>query len=523
MAVTIFAAIDVGSHETTLRIYEVSKKYGVHEIEAVHHTARLGLETYSTQHISYHTIDKLCNILNGFSAKMKEYAITDYMITATSALREADNNLIVLDQVKQRTGFSIKILSNPEQRYLCYKSIALKENSFHKLIQKGTLLVDVGGGSIQLSLFDRNVLVVTQNILIGSLRINEVLQDMKSRTDNYQNLVYEYIAYDLHNFVSLYIAEHKVKNIIAVGNQLQSFVKYLSVHNFGNLQPVDAKGKKKDSINRQEYEEFYQAITSQSPEDLAKELNTPLDRAALLLPIAMIFHNIFEETKAEQIWLSGITLCDGMAADFAERKEKIIPAHSFADGMVSASRNIAKRYKCDVAHNNNVEDISLKIFDALKKLNHLTKRDRLILQIAAILNSCGNFINLNDTGENSYKIVMSTEIIGISHMERVMAANIIRYPDTRFPNYIDMTDAFTKEDYIKTAKLNAILRLAIAMDKSHRQKFCNITVVLKENKLVITGRTLYDITLEQGTFKKCSDFFEELYGIQPVLKQKKQF
>ena len=39
MAVTIFAAIDVGSHETTLRIYEVSKKYGVHEIESVHHTA----------------------------------------------------------------------------------------------------------------------------------------------------------------------------------------------------------------------------------------------------------------------------------------------------------------------------------------------------------------------------------------------------------------------------------------------------------------------------------------------------
>ena len=66
MAVTIFAAIDVGSHETALRIYEVSKKYGVHEIEAVHHTARLGLETYSTQHISYHTIDKLCNILKGF-------------------------------------------------------------------------------------------------------------------------------------------------------------------------------------------------------------------------------------------------------------------------------------------------------------------------------------------------------------------------------------------------------------------------------------------------------------------------
>ena len=237
----------------------------------------------------------------------------------------------------------------------------------------------------------------------------------------------------------------------------------------------------------------------------------------------MIFHNIFEETKAEQIWLSGITLCDGMAADFAERKEKITPAHNFTESMVSASRYVAKRYKCEDAHNNNVEDISLKIFDALKKQNNLTKRDRLILQISAILNSCGKFINLNDVGENSYKIIMSTEIIGLSQRERMMVANIARYHNERFPSYKEIEDSFASEDYIKAAKLNAILKLAISMDKSHRQKFRNITVELKDNKLAITGRTLYDITLEQGIFKKCSDFFEEVYGIQPVLKQKKQF
>ena len=523
MSVTIFAAIDVGSHETTLRIYEISKKYGVHEIESVHHTARLGLETYSTKHISYHTIDKLCNILIGFSAKMKEYDITDYMITATSALREADNNTIVLDQVKQRTGFLIKILSNSEQRYLCYKSIGLAENQFHKLIQKGTLLVDVGGGSIQLSLFDKNTLVTTQNLLIGSLRIEEILQNMKAKTDNYQNLVYEYIASDLHNFVSLYIPDHKVKNIIAVGNQLHSFVKYLSVHHFGNLQPLDSKGNKKDSINRTEYEEFYQEITSQSAEELSHELNTTLDRASLLLPVAMIFHIIFDETKAEQIWLSGITLCGGMAADFAERKEKIVPAHNFAAGIVSASRTIAKRYRCDADHINNVENIALKIFDALKKPNHLTKRDRLLLQISAILHSCGNFINLSNTGENSYKIIMSTEIIGISHIERIIVAYIVRYYNVHFPSYSEISDIFKQSDYIKAAKLNAILCLAKAMDKSHRQKFSDITVELNENQLIITGKTLYDITLEQGIFKMYSDFFGEIYGIEPVLKQKKQF
>ena len=107
--------------------------------------------------------------------------------------------------------------------------------------------------------------------------------------------------------------------------------------------------------------------------------------------------------------------------------------------------------------------------------------------------------------------------------KRVMIANIDRYPAERFPSYAETRDLFTMDDYIKATKLNAILKLAISMDKSHRQKFRNITVELKDTKLVITGRTLYDVTLEQGIFKKYSDFFEEVYGIQPVLKQKKQF
>ncbi len=471
MAVTTFAAIDVGSHETSLCIYEIAKPFGTRKLDYVHHTSRLGYETYSTSHISYHSVDKLCAILDGFSLKMKEYGVADYMITATSALREADNSLIVLDQVKQRTGFQIKVLSNSEQRFLFYKAIALKENAFHKLIQKGTLLLDIGGGSLQLSLFDKSTLIATQNILLGPLRINETLQDMKNSTDNYHNLVYEYISHDLHAYRKMYLKNIKVKNIIVVGNHLPSFVRYLSVHNFGRLLPADAKGSKKDSVNRSEYEIFYRSIISQKPETLSKELNINLEQAALLLPTAMICHNIFEKTQAEQMWLSGITICDGMAADFAERKAKIVPAHNFTNDILAAARQIAERYQYSVKHTVMVENTALKIFDAVKKQNHLTKQERMLLQISAILHNCGAFINVNDIGENAYKIVTSTEIIGISHKQRMMVANIIRYLKRPFPQFGQMDDAFEKEEYVKMTKLNAILRLADAMDHSHLQKF----------------------------------------------------
>ena len=123
----------------------------------------------------------------------------------------------------------------------------------------------------------------------------------------------------------------------------------------------------------------------------------------------------------------------------------------------------------------------------------------------------------------SVKIVMSTEIIGLSHKERVMVAYMIRYLDSSFPKYAEISDVFSQQEFIKIAKLNSILLLADAMDRSHKQKFANTTVYLRGSKLLITGKTLYDITLEQGIFDNNSDFFEELYGIKPILKQKKEF
>lgn len=151
----------------------------------------------------------------------------------------------------------------------------------------------------------------------------------------------------------------------------------------------------------------------------------------------------------------------------------------------------------------------------------MTKHDRLLLQIAVILHNCGSFINLNEVGENSYKIIMSTELIGISHKERVIVATAVRYLRDYFPEYSELQDGFDKEDYVRIAKLNAILRLADAMDRSHKQKFTAITTSLRRQTLTITGSTLYDITLEQGIFRNHSDFFEEVFGIQPILKQKK--
>ena len=59
------------------------------------------------------------------------------------------------------------------------------------------------------------------------------------------------------------------------------------------------------------------------------------------------------------------------------------------------------------------------------------------------------------------------------------------------------------------------------MDKSHKQKFSNISVNYRDGQLTIIGTTLEDTTLERGLFEKKAEFFEEVFGIRPQLKQRR--
>lgn len=132
------------------------------------------------------------------------------------------------------------------------------------------------------------------------------------------------------------------------------------------------------------------------------------------------------------------------------------------------------------------------------------------MQLATILHDCGKYISLTNLGECSYNIIMSTEIIGLSHIEREIVANTVKYNHIDFDYYemIGQNADLDKDAYLKIAKLTAILKIANGLDRSHKQKFKDVKTVLKEEELVITIDTPVDITLEKGMFCKRAEFLK---------------
>ena len=223
MQYILFGAIDIGSSEVELKIFELSKSKGMKEIDSIRHRLELGKDTYATGKISTEKVEALCKVLLDFVKIMEGYQVAEYRAYATSAIREAKNKVILLDYIKSKTGVKIEVLGNAEQRFLDYKSIAFQANEFNKIIEKGTAIVDVGGGSIQISLFDKDSLIFTQNIRIGNL-INDPIEHACKKGSNGR------LSFSGHTASCNAVVFSTLKNLQHLRKQRRRIL-HISIHN----------------------------------------------------------------------------------------------------------------------------------------------------------------------------------------------------------------------------------------------------------------------------------------------------
>lgn len=510
----VFAAIDVGSYELAMKIFTISAGSGLKEIDFIRHRIELGTDTYNTGKISYEHMNELCDVLKDFGEIMRTYKVDAYQAYGTSALRESENATIILDQIKNRTGIDISIISNSEQRFINYKAIASKGEVFDKVIEKGTAIVDIGGGSIQISLFDQDSLVTTQNLQIGILRLRDRLRKLQPSSIHYEELLEEVINNQLMVFKKMFLKDRQINNIIVVDD-------YVSVLLNNHKLYMDNPGYS----DKETYLSLVKSLLHKNMEDIGRKLGIAEENASLMLHSAILVKRIMEVMGAELLWAPGVTICDGIAYEYAEKHKLITLEHDFEKDILSCADDISKRYMGNRKRVESMEKIALTIYDSMKKIHGLGKRERLLLQIAVRLYECGKYISLNHVGECSYSIIMATEIIGLSHVEREIVANIVKYNRVEFEYYEELGRRTTldRESYLVIAKLTAILRVANGLDRSHKQKFKDVKATVRDSQLFLTVDTTDDITLEWGLFTGKARFFEEVFSVVPVIKQKKQF
>ena len=159
----------------------------------------------------------------------------------------------------------------------------------------------------------------------------------------------------------------------------------------------------------------------------------------------------------------------------------------------------------------------MDLFDASSKITGLTDRDRLLLRISAILHESGKYVHARAHNEAAYSVIKYTDLIGLNSDELDIIALVVRLYPKQNPyenNYYQKLAPYKK---VLVSKLTAILRIADALDSSHKQKTKSVAVQLNPESLHISCTSEADMSFEVWSFEHRSGLFEEVIGIKPEL------
>ncbi len=504
----LFSIIHIGSEQITLQISEFFDLTDMHVIEKTSKEVFLGEETFKTGKISYTTSGHLCALLRGYKRLMSEYGVKDFRVIATTALREAENQHYIVDQIKIRTGFDLEVVDMLQEIFFKYAALyhIIRKHKMEKP-DESLLFVDISSGGLGFTLLKNGIIHYQQNIHIGAVRIKESFDKNERESIHFHQALSEYI-YSSIEPVKAELAQHSIKYIVTSGNENHLLLQMLG----------HAAADGMTCVGRDEFNALYKKVQDLNLPQLMKTFNLGENKAEMALPTIVLYNQILAITNAPEIIFPDAQLVDGVTLLHAAEKMEDPFILTLEQQILSLARNIGMKYRYETPHSQAVEEISLKVFDAMNSLHGLPRRDRLLLQVAAILHDIGKFVNLRRHYFYSYRLILSSDIIGFTEREKEVMANIAHYHSKGTPSDLDANFArLDREEKVKVAKLASMIRIADAIDRSHRQKAGAIDIRLHGDNLEISVSPFEDFSLEKWTFDDKAHFFEHVHGVRPVL------
>ena len=492
------SAIDVGSNAMRMVIGEVDETGQVHTIENIRLPVRLGQDVFSKGYLEEKTIQQTEEVFLRFRQMAENYIVHQLRAVATSAAREAANRDLLIDRVFQTSGIEIQIISGEEEARLIHLAVAHILN----LKDKRTLLIDIGGGSVEVTLSTGRNIISTDSYNMGTVRLLEKLNGSKAKHP-LGNLVREYAEAARYR-IEKDLGDEKVQICAGTGG---------NVEEIGRLRQKLFKAESDRFITLDELEALIERLERMTVEERMRKLKLRADRADVILPASIVLHLIASEAKVKQIMIPNVGLKDGVLLDIAEDLSKTLRPQRREQAWESAL-HMGRKYQFNENHACLTSRLAARLFEQSTSLHNLDDSNLLLLEIGALLHDIGHFINAVDHDQHGYYLLNATPLIGLGQREQNIVANLVRYHRRQSPSTDDENfKALPQKDRLIVIKLSTLLRLADSLDISHTG---NVTdVMLKEVgsvwKLKLSGKK--DQLLVNWAFNKRKSQFREVFGV----------
>jgi exopolyphosphatase/guanosine-5'-triphosphate,3'-diphosphate pyrophosphatase len=518
-----FAALDLGSNALRLRIVEADappldreqlslldeSSSAFREVTSLRAPVRLGSEVFVTGRLASASIGQACTALREFRQAMDVAKVDAYRATATSAVREASNGATLVERARREAGIELEVIEGIEEARLIQLAVARRLG----LGDRRALLVDVGGGSTELTYLDRGRNAFSMSLPVGTVRLLETyLRGAKTVDRTRQKLLFEGVDRALAEAVPQ-LRKIPFEVVVGTGGSVDTLSELCPVKggHAGYPRAVDM-GAARTLLNK---------LFAMTVEQRRDTYGLRPDRADTIVTASSIFVRVAELFKATAIVAPGVGLKEGILEELVDKHFNRWDKESETRTVVDACNRLGHRYGFDQAHGELVSSFAMSLFDDMMLVHGLGERDRLLLRAAAVLHDIGDYVRYDGHHKHSYYLIQHSDIMGLTPQERGLVANIARYhrkspPDASHPNFRDLD----KDARAKVRSLAAILRIADALDREHLGKVKSVTADIDAGKrrltLHVTGGE-EDRELEEWTVRAKSELLRDVFDLEVTI------
>lgn len=500
------AVIFLGASSVSMLVAEEGAG-GLRVLDVLTQPMALAEDIFRLGNVSRDTMDRCVHIIRGYNRLLDEYRSggeVQVRLLATNVLLNVHNMDSITNRLLTICGLQLEVMDDGEMTRLLYVSMQEMLTHHAELEKKRVLVVHVGPGNTRLLLFERGRITYYANYRMGAHRTAMAIgsNSFSGAAGMECSLIREHIRGVVEQIL------HDSEG--ALPDEPDAFV--IFGPDFHHISSPLTEG---ESLTLDELGTLVDEIAAVSLQQRREKYQEDYASVAALLPAAVTYLCLAREFEPGRILMPREEYAFAFLRNLLPSRRD---DRSLEQEVTHFAVLLANRYKVDRGHSQQVRKLCTSLFDQLQSLHGLTRHDRMLLIVAAILHEIGTFISPKNHHRHGQYIILNSEIFGLSRQDVEIIGLLARYhrhgvPSTGEHTYADLE----QPNRLRVQKLAALLRVADAMERAHSHRISSFTVRYAARKIELLVHGVHDLTIENLALRSKADLFTDIFGYEVQL------
>ncbi|MHB1629881.1 MAG: Ppx/GppA phosphatase family protein [Bacilli bacterium] len=499
---TLTGIIDIGSNSMRLSIIRQLENGGYYVVDEHKSSPRLSNHIDADGALSPAGVDELITHLREFQGLCAAYGVTDMLSLGTAALRAAANAPAIVETVREALGLDVDIISGEEEARLGYSAIT------HTLALNTAYLVDIGGGSTEVSLVEGGHLVASHSFPVGAVTLSRVWP----RAVDAAKLLEMTAALSATFRGQPLLEAYQQVDLIGIGGTMRNIAD-IHQEQIGYPLPLTHNYAMTPSMVRDIVLQLAELPLARRK----KVAGLSKDRADLIIPGGAILLALMNVIRTTRIRVSGRGLRDGA---FYTRilGEPVVSGNRVLRDSVEST---LLRFQESVAHASHRTSLALELFLGGAAADIVPRNADNIVYAAAMLHRIGVQVNYYHYDMHTFYLIVNSSLYGLSHRDIIMTAAAASFKNRNKLRKLctPYRSILADDDVALAARLGVLVRLAGALDRRHEAR-------VKSVRLDTDGRALYvyapadtDADLELATAQSLAPLVKKVFNLNLMIAE----